>query len=174
MLKGSLEMPSDYIGYLDADLAVSLEDFHELIQQVKKPNIVCCFGSRVPKLGTNLKIKTSRYIIGRIIANIIARILKASIYDTQCGCKMLETPLAQNIFREKFFSTWLFDVEFFARLLEKFPTNYDKVILEIPLKRWVNHEDSKVKYSYFFRMLLELYYIRNKYKKRLEHILNTR
>ncbi len=147
------------IGYLDADLATSLEEFYSLTNYIKG-NISFVFGSRIMKIGSTIERKNSRFFIGRFIATIISRILDLKVYDTQCGCKLFTKELALQIFTKPFISRWLFDVEIFNRIV----TLYGKEkaltkMLEIPLSRWVDKGDSKVKTSYFFQLWLDLYKI---------------
>jgi hypothetical protein len=68
--------------------------------------------------------------------------------------------LAAAIFKDAFVSKWLFDVEIFDRIIKFY--GRDKVLgkmLEVPLLRWVDRGDSKVKASYFFKLWIDLYRI---------------
>ena len=61
--------------------------------------------------------------------------LKISVYDTQCGCKVMNYNLIPDLFEEKFISKWLFDVELFFRLKRKFgENNIRENCLEVALK----------------------------------------
>ena len=154
-----------FIGYLDADLATTLEEFIELQFYLKQP-ISFCFGSRIMKIGSNIVRENSRFLIGRIVATFISRILKLKVYDTQCGCKLFTKEMAEILFVENFISKWLFDVELFYRMLLHFGKEkaLDKMY-EIPLKSWVEKGDSKVKLTYFFTLWYDLYKISNHYTK---------
>lgn len=156
----------EYIAYLDADLSVSLEECISLTQHLKN-DVVFCFGSRISRIGSTIQRKKSRFLIGRIIATLISNILSLKVYDTQCGCKLFTKQFAQQIFSEAFITAWLFDVEIFARIIELYKEKSLDVMLEIPLMRWVDKGNSKVKYSYFFKLFLDLYRIKNKYKQTL-------
>ncbi len=117
------------------------------------------------KIGSTIKRNTKRFFIGRIIATFISNILDLKVYDTQCGCKIFSKELAAQLFREKFISKWLFDVELFKRMLAIYgkETALEKMI-EIPLKKWIDKGDSKVKFSYFFKLWVDLIKINNAYK----------
>ncbi len=74
--------------------------------------------------------------------------------------KLFTKEISKVAFKEPFISKWLFDVEIFNRLMIHF--GVDKTVnhmLEIPLKRWVDQGDSKVKFTYFFKLWIDLYKI---------------
>lgn len=154
-----------YIGYLDADLATTLEEFIDL-RNYLQGEIVFSFGSRIRKIGSTIVRKNSRFLIGRVIATFISNILDIKVYDTQCGSKLFTRSISEQLFEKEFISKWLFDVEIFYRMILLF--GREKAIqkmLEIPLKLWVEKGDSKVKLSYGFKLWFDLYEIRQEYKK---------
>jgi hypothetical protein len=109
-----------------------------------------------------------RFFIGRIIATVISYILKLNVYDTQCGCKIFSKELAEVVFKDTFVSKWLFDVEIFDRIIKFYGRK--KVLekmLEVPLLRWVDRGDSKVKSSYFFKLWIDLYKINKMIKSEI-------
>ncbi|HWR93882.1 MAG TPA: glycosyltransferase [Flavobacterium sp.] len=155
----------DSIGYLDADLATTLEEFCEIKDYIKN-EITFCFGSRILKLGSTIKRDYSRFLIGRIIATFISNQLQLGVYDTQCGCKVFTKQTAELLFDKKFISRWLFDVELFHRMKKIYgKENALKKMYEVPLKSWIEKGDSKVKFTYFFKLWLDLYYIGREYNK---------
>ena len=152
------------IAYLDADLSTSLQECFQISKQLNQ-NVIFAFGSRILKLDSTINRKSYRFLIGRIIATMISRQLKLNVYDTQCGCKVFSKDLASEIFKEKFISKWLFDVEIFHRLIALYGLNQVKYIgKEIPLNSWVDVDDSKVHFSYFFKLWFDLYSIGKAYK----------
>lgn len=154
-----------YIGYLDADLATTLEEFIDL-RNYLKGDIVFSFGSRIRKIGSRIERQNSRFLIGRIIATFISTILDIKVYDTQCGSKLFTRTISEQLFEKEFISRWLFDVELFYRMILLF--GREKAIqkmIEIPLNLWVEKGDSKVKLSYGFKLWFDLYKIRCEYKK---------
>lgn len=154
------------IAYLDADLATTLEECLEISEYVTS-NIVMAFGSRISKIDTKIDRKITRHFIGRIIATLISNQLKLAIYDTQCGCKVFNRELSNKIFSEKFISKWLFDVEIFHRIILIYGKNQmHNICREIPLKTWIDYDESKVKMTYFFKLWLDLYQIGKTYKIR--------
>jgi len=117
-------------------------------------------------IGSVIERNMHRFIIGRIIATIISSILKLKVYDTQCGCKVFTKELSAQVFKDTFISKWLFDVEVFHRIIMIY--GRDRVLdkmLEVPLKKWVDVEKSKVKFTYFFSLWVDLYLISKRLKK---------
>lgn len=154
---------NDFIAYLDADLATSLEECIELSSYLNS-DISFVFGSRIMKIGSVIVRNNYRFLVGRIVATFISRILKLKVYDTQCGCKIFTKSLSENIFKDPFISKWLFDVEIFQRIILLYGRSQIlNKIIEVPLKRWIDKDGSKVKISYFFRMLMDLYFINKRY-----------
>ncbi len=158
---------ADCYSYLDADLSVSLDECYSYLTSLTKPKSFV-FASRILRIGATVERKFSRFLIGRIVATVISGILRIPVYDTQCGCKLFKEELAQALFHEPFISKWLFDVELFSRLICKYgKKDALKMMEEIPVKKWVDKEESKVKTTYFFKLWRDLYLIRKKHKKEI-------
>ncbi|OCK42418.1 glycosyl transferase family 2 [Tenacibaculum soleae] len=152
------------IAYLDADLATTLEECHVISNKINA-TIQFAFGSRIAKIDTNIQRKQHRFFIGRFIATLISKQLDLKVYDTQCGCKVFSKQLAANVFKEDFISKWLFDVEIFHRLIYIFKKeNIKNIAREIPLKSWIDADDSRVKMTYFFKLWFDLLSIKKRYK----------
>ncbi len=152
------------LAYLDADLSTSLEECKLLSEKIND-KIKFVFGSRIPKPGNVIKRKFHRFIIGRSIATIISSIIGVSIYDTQCGCKIIDQKLVKLSFEKVFLSRWLFDVEIFLRLINFYGKNkFLEISKEVPLKSWVDTEDSKVKFVHAPWIILDLFKIKKRYK----------
>ncbi len=152
------------IAYLDADLATSLFECRQIMQQIS-PAVMFAFGSRILNLNSVIQRNFFRFMVGRIIATLISKQLDLSIYDTQCGCKAFHPTLASTLFQQQFISRWLFDVELFHRLIKI----YGRQSLslkgrEVPLKYWRDGQHSSVQYSYFLQLWLDLYKIARYYK----------
>ncbi len=153
------------IAYLDADLATSLEECVRVSESVKD-DIVFSFGSRISKIDNNIDRKFYRFFIGRFIATLISRQLKIAVYDTQCGCKVFNQKIVSEIFKDNFISKWLFDVEILHRIITIYKKeNIKNIAREIPLKAWIDTDDSRVEFSYFFKLWFDLLAIGKKYKK---------
>ncbi|MDN5204885.1 glycosyltransferase [Fulvivirgaceae bacterium BMA10] len=157
-----------FIGYLDADLSTTLNEFQEMTNYLKE-GVDFAFGSRIMKIGSVIERNNFRFFTGRIIATFISKILDIRVYDTQCGCKIFTKELSNLLFKERFISRWLFDVELFFRMLLKYDKKTALIkMIEVPLKRWIDEGNSKVKISYFFKLWIDLFKI-NSYYKTLLH-----
>ena len=155
---------NQYIGYLDADLATTLEEFINLRNHLQG-EILFSFGSRIRKIGSTIKRENSRFLIGRVVATFISNILDIKVYDTQCGSKLFTKEISEELFQKEFISRWLFDVEIFYRMIHLFgKDNAIKKMIEVPLKLWVEKGDSKVKLTYGFKLWFDLFEIQTKYK----------
>ena len=152
------------LAYLDADLSTSLEECKLLSKKIND-KIKFVFGSRIRKSNNVIKRKFHRFVIGRSIATIISSILGVSVYDTQCGCKIIDQKLVIQSFGEVFSSRWLFDVEIFLRLINFYGKDkFIEISKEVPLKSWVDTEDSRVKFIHAPRIILDLLIIKKRYK----------
>lgn len=155
----------EYIGYLDADLATTLEEFIDL-RNYLTGEVVFSFGSRIRKIGSTIERENSRFLIGRVVATFISNILDIKVYDTQCGSKLFTKEISEELFQKEFISKWLFDVEIFYRMILLFKREKAiKKMHEVPLKLWVEKGDSKVKFTYGFKLWFDLYKISRNYKK---------
>ncbi len=153
------------IAYLDADLATSLEECVRVSNFIKD-DVVFSFGSRISKIDNNIDRKFYRFFIGRFIATLISKQLKTKVYDTQCGCKVFHQNIVSEIFKDNFISKWLFDVEIFHRIIAIYKKeNLQNIAREIPLKAWIDTDDSRVEFTYFFKLWFDLLAIGKKYKK---------
>lgn len=144
------------IAYLDADLATSLEECYSYFSFLENDKRFV-FASRILKIGSVVDRKFSRFLAGRIIATFISSILDIKVYDTQCGCKVFDSEVAKIAFKDPFISKWLFDVEIFSRLLKYYgKSDALDFMEEVPVKRWVDQGESKVKVTYFFKLWFDL------------------
>lgn len=163
------------LGYFDADLATPLETSRELAEYITKENstIDMAIGSRVKKLGSDIRRKWKRHFLGRVIATLISYILRLPVYDSQCGAKLFKRELVPGLFEKPFKTKWLFDVEMISRLL-LMPAYHDRVpVYELPLHKWTHIDNSKIKFRDFFRIPIDLlrifftyHYKIKKYRKR--------
>ncbi|MFS4415840.1 glycosyltransferase [Maribacter sp. 2307ULW6-5] len=150
--------------YLDADFAVSLTECRSLLHHLQGEKQFV-FASRILKVGSVVERKFSRFLFGRVIATFISNILDIKVYDTQCGCKVFGAGTVPILFKEAFISKWLFDVELFSRLLCAHGKERAlEVMDEIPVRRWVDKGESKVKMTYVFRLWYDLYAIRKTHR----------
>ncbi|GAA0722929.1 glycosyltransferase [Aquimarina litoralis] len=135
----------DYIGYLDADLSTDFKDFDDLVKTIASSDFKIVSGSRMSRMGADITKESARKIISKTINLIIRNILGMSFNDTQCGAKIMDKEVFNELFKEKFITRWLFDVEIFMRM-RKFYGKKKAIsyICEQPLKRWIHADGSKL------------------------------
>jgi DNA-binding response OmpR family regulator len=147
----------DYIGYLDADLSTNFLDFDDLVETISSSNFKIVGGSRIARMGADITKAGSRAIISKTINLIIRRILGMSFQDTQCGAKVMTRDIAELMFKDKFLTSWLFDVEIFMRMKKHFGDEEAiKLICEQPLKRWIHEDGSKLSMKDSFKIIFQL------------------
>ncbi|MEO5952515.1 MAG: glycosyltransferase [Chloroflexia bacterium] len=157
-------LPSEIIGFWDADLATPLPSALDMLSVLESNStLAMIFGARVQLLGRHIHRKPHRHYLGRVFATCVSILLGLPIYDTQCGAKLFRrTPYLRSLFDAPFVSRWIFDVEIINRFLglpagtTPPPT---EAIYEFPLPYWKDVDGSKVKAFDFFKALRDLYRI---------------
>ncbi|MFQ6070884.1 MAG: glycosyltransferase family 2 protein, partial [Candidatus Aminicenantales bacterium] len=125
-------------------------------------------GCRLKRMGATIERHWYRHYFGRVFATGASLVLGLPIYDTQCGAKLLRAELAGILFERPFISRWLFDIELLARMIQllgrkKVMTS----VVELPLERWEDKGESKVKLLYIPKVPFELLLIGLTYRKYL-------
>jgi len=153
--------PFKYVGYFDADLATPLNEIYNLLDALDNSSKYrFALGTRLNRLGAEIKRNQFRHYVGRIFATIASIVLKMPVYDSQCGAKLIESDLAKDIFNEPFYSKWLFDVELLARVRNSYST---EILIEVPLKKWEEIGKTKITKRDLFVLPFEFYKISKKY-----------
>ena len=153
----------DYIGFKDADFSVSVEELIRLYKILLISKKSCIVGSRIRKIGSQINRNEWRHFGGRVVGTIAGFITHLEVYDTQCGVKIFNRELADQIFSEPFKTKWLFDIEIFSRIKTIYKNLFD-VCIEEPLRRWDEVKGSKLKWFSFLRIIRELYLLYKYYK----------
>jgi glycosyltransferase involved in cell wall biosynthesis len=164
----AMERGVDYAGYLDADLATPLEAVDDFVYVLdRNPDIDFVIGARVALLGRTIDRKAHRHYLGRVFATAASLVLSLPVYDTQCGAKLLRArPQIGRLFEKRFGSRWIFDVELIARYLTEHGTR--EGLYELPLTRWADIGESRVKPRDFVRAVGEMAEIYRAYFLRRE------
>lgn len=155
----------DYLGYLDADLSTDFKDFDDLVNTIENSDFQIVSGSRIARMGADINKESAREIISLTINFIIRKILGMNFKDTQCGAKIIRRDLVKVVFKDKFLTRWLFDVEIFKRM----GIIYGKekavsMICEQPLKRWIHADGSKLSMKDSLKIVGQLGEIAVKYR----------
>lgn len=150
----------NYVGYLDADLSTSIEEFYEIYTYARQNNADFIFGSRIKKLGSVIKRSFLRHIIGRTLVTLLDKKFKLGYYDTQCGAKLFKSSLIDGLVKEPFATKWFFDIELFLRIKKQ---NKNYIGIEYPLKVWSNVKGSKINLLSFPSVCKEVFVLLSKY-----------
>jgi glycosyltransferase involved in cell wall biosynthesis len=161
MLHGKTLGQFEYLGFFDADLATPFEELSKFEATMSSKDFDIVMGSRVLRLGGEIDRKWYRHLLGRLFATVASISLKLPVYDTQCGAKFFKNSIVDSLFKEKFISYWIFDVELLFRYKL---SNTEANIYELPLDRWIDVAGSKLSPFDFFKAPMELYRICKKYK----------
>lgn len=133
------------VGFMDADLSTSFEDYRALVRSLKAKSQQLVFGSRKLLKNDHIERTLFRSLASKVVGLMIHSILRLPIQDTQCGAKVFTTDLARNCFRNSFVTRWLFDVELFIRAKRQFGRkDIMQRITEQPLSSWTDVEGSKL------------------------------
>lgn len=136
----SLQEKFEWIGFLDADLAIPINEIKNFIiyHEYFYKDFEAVFGSRVQRLGSNIKKVLIRNILGKLFAKTICIIFKLNFYDSQCGAKIFKKNIIEKTFNKEFISKWLFDIEILMRLKKH-------KIVEYPLKQSIELNNSNIR-----------------------------
>jgi putative flippase GtrA len=152
----AIDAGAEYVGYFDADLATPLDAIEEFVATLDdRADIDVVLGARVALLGRYIERRPLRHYLGRLFATAASVVLDLAVYDTQCGAKLMRVkPFLRGLFEAPFGSRWIFDVELIARYLSM--GGMPSGIYELPLHRWTDVGESKVKSIDFVRAIGEM------------------
>lgn len=153
-----------YFGFLDADLATPISSMLELqVSLIEDEEQMMILGSRWKHLGGAISRNEMRHYTGRIFATFVSNTFQLGVYDTQCGAKWFRREVVQELFTHPFKSKWFFDVELLLRL-QKIYKEQPIPAKEIPLSKWTEIDDSKIRWTDFIKAPLELRKIKKYYQ----------
>lgn len=155
------------VGYWDADLSTPLGELEGILGVLKvNPGCQLAIGSRVKRLGSDIKRRAVRHVLGRIFSTFSSALLQLPVYDSQCGAKVFRSDLAEVLFRDPFVSKWIFDVEILARLRNHLGKDRAlDAVIEVPLKTWKDVAGSKLGLLQMLKVPVDLLKIRSHYDR---------
>lgn len=159
------------VGYADADFATPPRELVRLLDAFSD-DVDIVLGSRVQRLGADIRRNELRHFAGRVFATVSAWTVGVPVYDTQCGAKLFRnTPALHAALATPFSSRWSFDVELLARLFGRLPsavTTDPSRAIEVPLGQWHDIGGSKLHLPGMVRAFADLVamYARTQRKKR--------
>jgi len=156
-----------YFAYLDADLAIPLEEFKRIFDlTLQQPNLEFTYLAKIPRKDAEVSQPMKRFLMGRSLALLTRMSLRLPIYDTQCGCKVMIRKVAHLVFEAPFISPWLFDIELFHRLLRSCGRGYFAAhTLQVPLDKLEDRGSSHVKGRDIFKLPFEFWTIHRTYRR---------
>lgn len=153
-----------HIGYLDADLTISLEKVKRMLILLEEKNLEFIFASRAKRFKNKKNINRTRQTLGFVFSNISKSVLGLSVQDTQCGAKFFKSSIVPILFRDPFLSRWIFDVEIFFRFKAYFGKQVSHCFYEFPLLLWEDNASSKIKLGDYLKVPYQIIRIFIKYR----------
>jgi glycosyltransferase involved in cell wall biosynthesis len=95
---GALAARGEYVLLCDADLAVPIEEWERLRQQLEAGADIA-IGSREGVGARRMGEPWHRHVMGRVFNLIVRLVAVGGIQDTQCGFKALRRPVAEDLFQ---------------------------------------------------------------------------
>ncbi len=140
--KDSLKRNNDLIGFVDADMATSPEEYYKLIEVLLIPNnFEGVIASRYIDGSKIYPHPTLQRKAAKLAFNFVVRsVLFLPFHDTQCGAKMFKRAAIENVLKKLTMSNWAFDVE----LIYAAKKNGFKIV-EMPTI-WIDKEYSKINF----------------------------
>ena len=153
----------DLVGFWDADLATPLYEIPRFVQCFETDKKVkAVIGSRWPHLGADIQRSPGRGFASIAFKMVVRRILKAPVWDTQCGAKIFSREIADEIFATPFSTRWIFDIEILSRLgCDRLRTQ----VQELPVSSWRDVPGSKIGIGSSVTILRELWILAKTLKK---------
>jgi glycosyltransferase involved in cell wall biosynthesis len=154
----------EYFGFIDADLAAPLSQLPLLQEYIRRSQAKFAIGSRVKRLGAEIRRSTKRHYVGRVFATVVSSLFAIEVYDSQCGLKLIHRDLTQIAFAEPFQTRWIFDVEILLRLRD-ITDKYAKWVVEVPLNHWAEQGGSKITVAAMVMVPRDLIRLRRHYRR---------
>jgi dolichyl-phosphate beta-glucosyltransferase len=148
-LRAALANGADVVGYFDADLSTPVSEVRRLLGILAgDEEAAAVIGARISLLGSDIQRSHVRHYLGRVFATVASLILRARVYDTQCGAKIFRRSAALDAaLAQPFLSRWAFDVELLGRMLigdASVAPIGESQFREVPLLSWRDVPGSKL------------------------------
>jgi dolichyl-phosphate beta-glucosyltransferase len=113
----SADPASEWLGFLDADGAVSAREAWRLVRLLPAlPDLDVLAGARILMAGRSIRRSLVRHLQGRVFATFVERAFHLGFYDTQCGLKLFRASRLRPLLPRLVEDRWLLDVEVLALL----------------------------------------------------------
>lgn len=141
--------------FADADGATPISEI-ERLESALKAGAAIAVGSRaLPATGVHVQAKLYRHLIGRTFHFLVEWLADSGVKDTQCGFKLFQSGVAQDLFSRMRMNGFSFDVEVLVMARQR---GYR--VAEIPVN-WAHQPGSKIRLTVdSLRMAADLVRIR--------------
>ena len=133
---GLLAAGTRWSGFMDADLATSLDALPEVMAELRRGASVVV-GSRRHDMSHLLVDHDALRRVGGWAFRTAARRVVPGVSDTQCGFKFFDAAVAKELVRDQLVAGWAFDVELLSRAQSR-----GLVVREVPVG-WRNRPGSR-------------------------------
>ncbi len=103
----------DCLIYIDADLFIDPELFHEFIKKIDEGSDIV-IGSKHSQ-GSNLKYPQIRKLVSIVYANFVEMLFKIGLKDFQCGLKCFTREVINSVLDDMANNGWFWDTEILIR-----------------------------------------------------------
>jgi len=151
-----------WLAFADADGATPVCEVLRIFNYIhqRDDDSMCYFGSRIRMLGHTVGRDWKRHIVGRIYASLVGLTIDQTVYDSQCGFKIVSNRAFETIRDILEENRFAFDGELIAALADA-----QFKLQEIPID-WQDVPGSKVSFiSDSMRMVISLFDIQKRRKK---------
>jgi dolichyl-phosphate beta-glucosyltransferase len=132
----------DYLGFVDADSAVSIGELHRVLVYLTSLRstapLAGAIGSRVKMLGRHVERSMLRHYMGRVFATFVGVYFRHPVYATQCGLKVFEREALTRYLDVPSDERWVWDTQLLLAMLHA-----GEPIHEVPVD-WRETGQSKV------------------------------
>lgn len=164
----------DWIGFLDADGAFSINDIRcniNLVSSVTMNSYEAVYSSRVKMAGRLIRRNILRHFVSRVITTFFGLIWKNIPYDTQSGFKLYRYDLDLHLlFIEPFRTRWFVDIELALRYIKL--KQREMKVWEQPVTSWIDVEGSNINKLQVPRLFIEIIYILHKLVRMRKFLIN--
>lgn len=156
---------AEWYGFWDADLSAPPDQLAVLLSYIpmysdERP--CALWGSRLKRLGADIRRSQLRHLLGRGFAFMSSMLLGVHAYDTQCGAKLFDRAVVQKCFAEPFLTDWIFDLELLLRL-------ESGAVIECPLTKWHARGSSRINFTkLMIKLPMHMAALRRRYVARAE------
>jgi len=125
----------EWLGFADADGATSAHEVKRLVCAAMDPasRYDVMAGSRIKMLGRTVQRTLKRHITGRVFATMASVLTGLSLYDSQCGCKMIRRCSYQAVRSQLTETRFGFDMDLLVHLarsgakISEFPVDWTDI-----------------------------------------------